>query len=715
MTQTPHITKRLLLSTTMPLLPFSSALSPLGAAIPLKPYRVEIAREGTVVVKLRASVTGSQALFFTAPSDFFTITVKSLTATDSRGGTPLIYFPSPHLENGTGPKDTQLAWLSNRVGEQIELHHRQNSVRSAGRLLAVHVPKKEEDNCTPSFTVFLERNGRVFMHHAEDVEMITMDGDAIPAPFELPGSTGISSNLGIPVVVIANGEGVGEINIVYETSSCQSPPFDFRYKIRIIDAVLDGTLDPSAVVKCSAVVSNPLHFDLEDVELCLTTNDNYRFKETSGLKYDVEKVADVQKINDESDEESTTLHSGTDSDEEYDDMVSPHIRRSLSVMDLSTPELVVINNTPRFIEEIEKISLERGGSALIELDGFKVSAKLVYMMQIEEDGYVGSHIEIKNLSDKTMQAGHLECNLGTSETTCKKRISVIQKGMRELLDVDFPAISVDETSFVREGKEIVHDVLGQQLVTRLEWTCTTRLEFLNMCSSRRSMIVVALSESIKDGCVVDGMLFKDVGSENLSDGLKIKPEIEREQFSRFDFDIEANGLVILVVRKLLHKVQHFDMMRDCSEGLLASLEKGGTDDVVMTKLRAMIEKKQEMQKLNRKMRYLEMCIESTRKDLINISKKNFDMGTDVDEDDVQSRTVVQEFEKYMAGIESGNEEVARMQNIMEQAQTGVDRLMDVLRCLRDEVTEIVTKGESTGIGRIQNLPNGTAQNLAASA
>lgn len=693
------------------MLPFVLGGNAEAAAIQVKPYRVEIAREGTVIVKLRATVTGRQALYFTAPTAFFSTAVASLTAKDSRGGSPLIYIPSPPPKKYSQPKNVSLAWLSNNAGKHVEIRRQCNSTPLSGRLLGLYAPNDGGDDSTHPLKVFLENNGQVVMSLADDIERISIATDTRPASFELPGCDALAGDIGVPVVVVADGVGVGEVNIAYETAVRQYPPFEFQYKTHVQESVLDGRKNPSAIVKASVSVVNPFHLDLEDVEVCLTVHENERHPTLPDFNYIVEKSRDNYKDSD-SEDSDTQNSEDSDSENDLDDVAFPFRSRRdrLSVMPLTPAESSVTFGMPRFVEEIsERVTIERGGSAQIQLEDFVVSMRTYQYINSDYCLDAQSQLEIENISDRTMQAGNLEYSVGKSKVSCHYHVGVVAPGEHEYVPLSYATVSVEKSSFKRAGNEVVCNVHGQELVTRHEWTKTNRMELRNQSSSHVSIVVVVKAEPRESGCVTNGMLFENVDDMKLSDGEKIEPRVERKIWNYFEFEMQGKQRKVFVVRQTLHAERYLDMVRDCNECVISDLEEGGSDTSVIAKLREIFSKKREWKSVKRAIGYLDRGIEETEKSMKEICKKDIVFtqrsgGGNTEEGEVV--TVERELEKYMLEISRGNEAISEMEKQRNKAQMELEDCVVGLRALRDEIIEIVSNGGSKGVKEARCKLNG---------
>lgn len=363
----------------------------------IHPYRLEVTRHGDTKVMYWHIVTDTTVVTIHVPRFMLTAVLNTLCMTDTRGGHPAAAFPSPPTgRDAHSPRNPILEnVLAKAVGTVIELHTGTNTVR--GSLIGVHVPtSRKRFNEVP--TVLLEHEGRVKLVALTDQSEVSVAFDrpvAAMQPFlPLHAQTEI-----VPLHIVAAGLGEGFLRVSYLLQNNVQSAFDISYDVSVHNPVPEADItseDMEASLRAHVQFSNPLPFDLNDVELQICTrcerdkvqhpfhdypngpSDIYSFeRQQENVKFASDKDSSA------SDTASSDTDSSSDTEEEDNDVI------------VDDPVIVELHGT---------ISVAKKHSARLFLYESTCNVRLIHSTDGLKDG-ASVFVKLFNTSQMPWQAG----------------------------------------------------------------------------------------------------------------------------------------------------------------------------------------------------------------------------------------------------------------------------------------------------------------------
>lgn len=242
----------------------------------LSPHAINLDYSGVAKVTFKTSVLDSEHLFFTVPRKQMQRVIDSLQINDSRGVKPQINFPAPTFSPPSDFSiDSQDAWndlIQQHQGSLVQIHTNQNQVE--GHLIGIKWQTPRDD---PHAQVLLLNDSNVSTYPVDSIQSLSFKDPA--AVNQLTDYASVKShhletreycNINIHL----HGNGPGQVIISYVQLSSHNLPFQISYSAYPDENAPEYGTHSNLLIKWHAVVQNPLHYDLDNVELTLRSH-NY--------------------------------------------------------------------------------------------------------------------------------------------------------------------------------------------------------------------------------------------------------------------------------------------------------------------------------------------------------------------------------------------------------------------------------------------------------
>lgn len=671
----------------------------------LRPDRIELYRNGYATIHHRAAVSGRATLALHIPYANFSLSIRSLVVTDSRGPRPTLSFPSPHA---TDNRHHPHRFLSRQLGADITLSHSplnppsqstpsNPSPSSApppthGTLLAVSTQRDQP-------TAFVATpEGPVVARPLSPRTALAVASSDPQSTFALSAPRPTPPQASLRVHVLAEACGDGHVQLSYDTLSPLDPSFDVHYHVDASSAALSSR-DPHAHARCVALVANPLPFALTDIALVLRDS-HYRHDVAQALRHDAPDVG-AQSIRSDasssvrsrSTSSRSPSRSSDDSDsdapasaEENDDAVA-------SMLSASVTDGAAFNYTPNFVHETDgRFDLPVGGAVSVPLFDTHCEIRLIHGCSLSDSALMPC-LAVKNNSDRLLESGTMHCYIAGRAETFALRKTLTTRDDESYYRTSAPStVAMDKTVSSRGGVRSLKRAPGGDVLVRQACERVTRFDLRNRRNVDEEVVIAIKSRRYEEDDVwTDARVYNspdDVGREGVSfaEPEVLKPIVNQEYFS---IRLGPMGRKTFVVTQRYFLEKSLGLPWNMSGGSLPKLlESEEVEDAVKEKLKALADSALELEGLRRKRRLYRLKLTSLKmyakvKARDSVSSEDEDYDDEAGADGMSG--MVQRFVRINETVERGMmwvlEEKDKIETKITEAKEGMRAITEEIEAM----------------------------------
>lgn len=680
-----------------------------AAPTELRPYRIELNRHGDTTIKIRTNVRDTQSFKITLLRSEVRRALRSFRAVDSRGTSPTVVLPSP-VPSRDADDSEDPAWRA------LLSHHRGSSVHiktptgtHSGRLLGIDPSPISGSGRADQGAILLEESDSIAVHTLDDPTFLSIKVDASPEKVEaqLPR---VAQNPFVAIVITANGTGLGTLNVSYEIRSAHKPAYDLIYRLDVPGGTEKDARHSNARLRCTAVVPNPTHIDLHDVELCLITTGS-----RSGFEKAVHKYGGSGGGGSDGDSSSTSSGNGRDdSDDSSSDTRSGHTRPLSDVKDeacdidsdaLSTGSQLTESDfawdrMPLFkVEAPNHVSINTRQSAVVPLFHKPCEAGLTHFLSFSHNKRQSTirSIVITNTTDSPLEPGGGTIAFSDGDVRSLE-LSYLMVGEERYIDYSGECgVSGRGRSTAQVSDVTSCSMEADNISLRVEWERSVRFDVHNKDTVDVDVIVEFVT-SVKgdyDSFAVATLYddSSDVGREDVATRVS-RCDLPLHRVPRYLMRLQPGMRRVLVVKEKAYRDQRMHVLKACTPRVVTRLRKlESINTELMATLRDIVCANRSLQSL-RNMRKRHRRKIRRIKSFADREADGYWSPGDMEENgehdaDRRLQKYFRSMEKAEECISKLREECDRIEKKIVEEEADIRRLTDLLRGLLLSVTRSV--------------------------